>query len=165
MGVYKIGEKWYVDFYHDGRRLRKVVGSKKDAQNALITLKADQLRGEFGFIRERKIRFEEFGMDYLNYAKINKKSWRRDETSLENLMHHFKGMHLLKITPKHIEDYKGERIKQVKPATVNRELALFKFMFSLAKKWKLVDENPVKEVKFFHEQKIEMRILQPYLAC
>jgi integrase len=50
-------------------------------------------------------------------------------------------------------------LTNVKPASVNRELACLKFMFSLAKKWKLVDENPVKEVKLFQEQKIEMHIL------
>lgn len=159
MGVYKIGKKWYIDLYNEGRRVRKVVGSKKDAVNAITVVKADILRGEYKLKRERKIRFDDFAKEYLEYAKVNKKSWRRDETSLKNLMNHFKGMHLLKITPRHIEDYKRERVKQVKPATVNRELALFKFMFSLARKWKLVDENPVKEVKFFQEQKIEMHIL------
>jgi len=159
MGVYKIGKKWYVDFYYDGKRIRKAVGSKKDAENALIAIKADILRGEYKFKKESKIRFDDFAKEYLEYAKINKKSWRRDKTSLDNLMHHFRGMYLLRITPRHIEDYKKERINQVKPATVNRELALLKFMFSLAKKWKLVDENPVKEVKFFQEQRIEMHIL------
>ena len=48
---------------------------------------------------------------------------------------------------------------RVKPATINRELACLKHMFSLAIKWKMADENPVKEVQLFQEQQIEMRIL------
>jgi len=159
MGIYKIKNSYYVDFYADGRRIRKAVGSRRDAQNALVAVKADILRGEYRLKRERKIRFEDFSKEYLEYAKVNKRSWRRDESSLKNLIPHLKGMLLSKITSRHIEDYKKKRIEKVKGSTINRELICLKYMFSLAKKWKLVDENPVKEVKFFQEQKIEMRIL------
>jgi len=159
MGIYKIKNSYYVDFYHEGRRVRKAVGSRRDAENALSAVKADILRGEYRFKRERKIRFEDFAKEYIEFAKVNKKSWRRDETSLKNLKAHFKNMLFSKITPRNIEEYKKKRIEEVKGSTINRELALLKFMFSLAKKWKLVDENPVKEVKFFQEQKIEMKIL------
>ena len=48
---------------------------------------------------------------------------------------------------------------KVQPATINRELACLKHMFSLAKKWKMADENPVKEVQLFQERQIEMKIL------
>jgi integrase len=85
-------------------------------------------------------------------------------------------MLLSKITPWHIEEYKKKRLEgeiklppepgskkrtdwKVKPATINRELACLKHMFSLAIKWKMADENPVKEVQLFQEQQIEMRIL------
>jgi integrase len=86
-------------------------------------------------------------------------------------------MLLAKITPLDIEGYKAKRINgeiklkpkpgasrlrtdwRVQPATINRELACLKHMFSLAKKWKMADENPVKEVQFFQERQIEMKIL------
>ena len=125
----------------------------------MIAMKADILRGEFKFKRERKIRFEDFAKEYLEYSKVNKKSWRSDKVSLNRLVPFFKGMRLSKITPRLIEEYKRERVDQVKSASVNRELACLKFMFSLAKKWKLADVNPVKEVKLFQEQKIIMKIL------
>jgi integrase len=45
-------------------------------------------------------------------------------------------------------------------ATINRELALLKHLFSLAMKWDYVDSNPVKGVKFLKEEMKE-RILTP----
>ena len=160
MRIYQRGQNWCVDFYHDGKRTRKKVGSKKDAENALAAVKIDILRGEYRFKSESKIRFEDFAERYLEYGKINKKkSWTRDRWSIENLKSCFNGMLFSKITPLHIEDYKKKRLEKVKGATVNRELACMKTMFNLAKKWKIVYENPVTEVKFLAEQKFEMQIL------
>lgn len=162
MRVYKRGKSWYLDVNFEGRRKRKKIPgarTKSDAQAALVATKTDILRGEFKFKQERKILFEDFAREYLEYAKVNKKSWKSDQTSLSKLKSFFKEMRLSKITPRLIEEYKQERIQKVKPASVNRELACLKFMYSLAKKWKLADENPVKEVKLFQERKIEMRIL------
>ena len=163
MGVIrKIGKNWYVDIYHEGRRIRKKVGSKKDAENAIIAIQADIFRGEFKFSNNRRIKFEKFADEYLNkYSKINKRSWKRDESSLKNLLPYFKEMILPKITPKHIEDYKKLRLEKVKPPTVNRELALLKNMFTIATKWRYFDgENPVRQVKLFQERELEMRILK-----
>lgn len=100
MGIYKVKDSWYIDFYADGRRIRKAVGAKKDAENALSALKADILRGEYRFKKDSRIRFEDFAERYLEYGKINKKrSWQRDRWSIENLNSHFKGKPFSKITP------------------------------------------------------------------
>jgi len=100
MGVCKVGNKYYIDFYVDGRRVRKAVGSKRDAENALAAVKADILRREYRFKRESRISFEDFAERYLEYGKINKKrSWQRDRWSIENLNSHFKGKLFSKITP------------------------------------------------------------------
>ena len=160
MRVYQRGQIWYVDYYYDGRRIRKKVGSEKDAENALAAIKADILRGEYRFKKDSRISFEDFAERYLEYGKINKKrSWQRDRWSIENLNSHFKGKLFSKITPLQIEDYKRKRLEKVLPATLNRELACLRHMFNLAKKWKVVYENPVNEVKFLQERKIEIRVL------
>jgi len=158
--IRKIGKKWYVDYYFDGRRIREVAGSKKDAELALKAAEVDALRGKLLFKRERKITFENFAeKEYLEHAKVHKKSWdRSDRVYLNRLIPFFKGKILCRITPKLIEDYKRLRIdeykkrnktKKVKPATVNRELACLKRMLNLAKKWGYIDENPAKDVDFF----------------
>lgn len=160
MGIFKKKGKYYIDFYVDGRRKRKLAGtSKRLAEIKLAAVKTDIERGEYRFKKERKIMFKKLAVDYLEYAKANKKSWYSDEINLKNLKSHFKDMLLSKITPKDIEDYKIKRIEQVSPATVNRELACLKHMFNLARKWKMTDDNPVHEVKFFSERKFVWHIL------
>ena len=160
MGVYKVGNIWYIDYYCEGRRVREPASKRKaEAEEMLEARKTDIKRGEFRLPGKRKIKFEKFAQEYMEYAKLNKRSWMRDEISLKHLLPHFKGMPLLKINPKHIEDYKRKRLDKVKPATINRELTLLKFMFSLAKKWKYANENPVKEVKFFQERQLVIHTL------
>lgn len=159
MRIYRRGETWYVDYYFAGRRTRKKVGGRRDAENALAAVKADILRGEYRFKAERKIRFEKFAEEYLKYAKANKRSWAREEIALGHFNPFFAGKLLTRITPKDIEDYKQKRLEKVKPSTINRELAQLKFMFNLAKKWKYANENPVKEVRFFQERQLAMRTI------
>ena len=162
MRVYKRGKSWYLDVNFEGRRKRKKIPgarTKSDAQAALVATKTDILRGEFKFKSEKRILIEDLAKEYLEFAKVNKKSWRRDQASLKKLIPFFKGKLITKICAREIEAYKKKRISEVSPASVNRELACLKFMYSLARKWKLVEENPVKEVNFFQEQQIEMRIL------
>lgn len=168
MGVYKVKgkgkeETWYIDFYVDGRRVRKAVGNnKKDAENALTALKADILRGEFRFRKDQRIKFENFANgEYLSYIKINKKSWKRNVSSLSSLIPHLKGINLSKISPKNIEEYKKKRIEQgINPRTVNRDMLCLNHVFNIAKKLGCFDgENPVKEVQYFPERPGDMRIL------
>jgi len=160
MAIYRVGNIWYIDYYCDGRRIREPASKKEaEAREMLEARKTDIKRGEFRLPSKKKTSFEKFAIEYLEYAKINKRSWNRDKVILGHLAPHFKGMTLPKINPKHIEDYKRNRLKKVKPVTINRELALLKFMFSLAGKWKYINENPVKGVQFFQETQYIMRVL------
>jgi integrase len=158
--VRKIGETWFYDVYIDGVRERKAVGpNKRDAEDELERIKGKALSGEYRAGRRRKVRFESFADEYIKHAKPNKRSWKRDEVSLNSLKPFFKGLYLFKISARKIEEYKRKRLEEVMPATVNRELALLKTMFNLAIKWKLIYENPVKAVKSLQEPKHKYRIL------
>jgi integrase len=166
MGIYKKQgkdnkETWYIDYYADGRRVREAIGSKTAAKGALAARQVDILRGEFRFKKEKKIRFADFAKEYLEYAKVNKRSWQRDESSLKRLLPHFKDKLLSKVGFQDIEDYKTARLKDgVQPATINRELICLQAIFTIAKKkGKLDGENPVKGIKSLEERKLEMKIL------
>ena len=100
---------------------------------------------------------------YLEYSKVNKrhKSYLRDITSTNALLMFFRGKLLTEIHPFLIERYKKERLGAVMPATVNRELACLKNMYTKAKSWKLAKENPVKEVKMLKEEPKDVTILSP----
>ena len=84
----------------------------------------------------------------------------RDRVSLKHLLAAFPD-YLSVITPKAIEEYKSQRLQKVKPATVNRELALLKHMFTKAIEWAYVKENPAKGVKLLREPPGRVRYLTP----
>jgi len=68
----------------------------------------------------------------MEYAVVNKRSWERDSRSIKILSGRFAGMKLIAITFLLVEKYKGHRRESVGPATVNRELAYLKHMFTKA---------------------------------
>ncbi len=165
MAIYKVkgkkGDRWGIDFYDNGQRIKKIIGNRKDAEHALHLLKADSLRGELKMIRKSDMSFEQLCEKYLEYGQTNgKRSQERDEYSIKALMTRFKHLKLTQINPMMIESYKKERLEEKKKsATINRELSCLRHMFNLACKWKIIRENPMQYVKLLKEEKYKMRIL------
>ena len=60
-----------------------------------------------------------------------------------------------------IEKYKADRLQRVTPATVNRELACLKFMYTKTIEWGYVKTNPAKKVKLLKEPPGHLRYLKP----
>ena len=125
--------------------------------------KAEVVQGKYKFVKKdmQEISFPEFSDDYLkNHAIPTKRpsSVKRDKVLVLNLKKFFGNMKLSKITREHIDQYIAERKQEttrkkelVRPATVNREVALLKNMFTKAIDWGKVTENPVKGLKMLHE--------------
>ena len=160
--IYKRKERgtWRIVFFDRGKRYREDYPTKETAKKMLIIREEEVLRGKYNFeMEQHSPKFENFVRDYLEYAKINKRSWIRDKQIIQHLLTHFEGLKLSQIFPDMIEAYKMARTKQVSPATVNREVACLKHMFNLAIKWKKTSINPVKEVRFFREEKHNLRWL------
>ncbi|MDO8524919.1 MAG: site-specific integrase, partial [Candidatus Omnitrophota bacterium] len=59
-----------------------------------------------------------------------------------------------------VERFKIDRAKDVKPATVNRSLAVLKSMFNRAIVWDKASNNPCKAVKLFKENNQRLRFLE-----
>jgi integrase len=129
------------------------------------------------------IAFSDFAAKYLDYVRPHKRSWQRDAAILRmHLVPAFGPKLLHAITVREIEDYRAKRLKAVrivkegkpvtiKPSTINRETAILKHMYYLARRWKYAVENPVCEVDFFPEPNEIVRYLLPdalealYAAC
>jgi len=95
------------------------------------------------------------------HARVNKKSYRQDEIIVKKLKNHFGDVALAAIQPQGLEGYKATRKNYVKEATINRELAVLKTLFSKAILWGYASRNPVKEVSLFKEERTPIRILTP----
>ena len=111
MGIYKVKDTWYIDYYCEGKRIREPASKKEaEAKEMLEARKTDIKRGEFRLPSKKKIKFEKYAEEYLEYAKINKRSWERDRVIIGHLMPHFGDMSLTRINPRHIENYKRIRL-------------------------------------------------------
>jgi len=165
MAVFKKGKNWYIDYYFKGKRKRKKIGpSRKLAEQVLRDVQAKIVRREFlGILEEKRILFEDYAREYLDYSKANKAplTFRRDRLSVDYLTRAFQGEYLFEITPRMIEEYKAVRLQKVGPATVNRELACLKNMYTKAIQWGYVRANPVKEVRLLKEPPGRLRYLRP----
>lgn len=180
--IYKRGKVWYIDYWANGERIReRSGGSKATALEELGTKTSDIKRGNLGFIdkkREGAVLFSNFAKEYLRIKAASpkpKRSLRCITGSMKNLKAFFGEMHLAKITPEEIERYQSKRLgdkignlkdpqkpsRNVKGASINRELATLRNVFNVARKKKVFyGDNPVSEVFFFPEEKRRHYILR-----
>jgi len=163
MGVYKKGKNWYIDYYFKGRRKRKKIGpSKKLAEQVLKDVHVKIAKGEYlGIHDKKKILFEKFCRQYLDFSKANKanSTHQREKFSVAQLISAFKGRYIFDIKPRMIEKYKASRLEKVAPATVNRELSCLKHMYTKAVEWGYLQANPAKTVKLLKEPPGRLRYL------
>jgi integrase len=174
------GRRWQIDFNCRGHRINRIVyGDRRHAEDEAIRIKADILAGRFIPVKE-KGRHQEDGSfsahadEFLkSYSKQRKKSWTRDEISIENLKDFFAGMNLADVTSRDVERYMakrsadqdkrvkepGEETPTISHSTINRELACLKTMLEKAVEWGKLKENPARKVKKFREEKQGERIL------
>jgi integrase len=163
--AYKRGKCWYATAYDRGRRVYVKAGpSKKVAEQIERDLKTKIVKGEYlGIYDEKRVLFRDFIPRYLAYSQANKRpeSASRDARSLKALAESFGDRYLAEITPEPIEAHKERRLQTVKPATVNKELATLKHLYTLAMRWRYVNRNPVREVKLLKEPPGRLRYLLP----
>ena len=164
MGLFLKRGNWWIDYYADGRRVRRMIGPNKTlALNVLRKRKVEVAEKRFLNVKkEQKIRFDEFADYYLElHSKVNDKAWKKfDRYNIKLLKEYFGGKYLCEITPEMIERFKTERIKTVTPATLNRNLACLKSIFNKAIEWGKVEHNPMKKVKLLKENNRRLRYLE-----
>ena len=71
MGVFKKNNKWWIDYYFNGERIRKPISKlKKEAEKALIKINSDKLHNRYAIPKNEKIKFSDFSMKYIKeYSK------------------------------------------------------------------------------------------------
>ncbi|MCH7518063.1 MAG: DUF3596 domain-containing protein [Candidatus Dadabacteria bacterium] len=143
MGVYAKGNRWYIDYYVNGKRKREVVSipekdpstiTLRDAEKALSIRKAEIAQGKFDIAKTQKpVKFEKLIEAYLEWAYENLKAPIAARTACKNLLSYFGGKNIYSLSLWEIEKYKSERKKQGrKPETINKELGALRRMFNLA---------------------------------
>jgi integrase len=152
-----------VERSYNGKRYRKSAGrTKRDALLKLGRI-VERIKAEesCGIAASAPRTFSEYAMEYLAFikAEMAHENYLRESYKVKTLVSTFGSMTLDRITTIMIEQYKLQRRSQVKPASVNRELALLKRMYSRAIDWGYCQKNPARKVELFREPPGRIRYL------
>lgn len=168
MGVYKKNNKWWIDYYVYGTRIRKPVSkSKGEAEKVLLKIKSDMLMNKYAIPNNEKIKFSEFALRYIrDYSIPSKRSYKSDIHLMKKLVEYFGDMNLDEISNYHWEQYRKVRITEkaryrndlISTTTVNREGALLRSLLNKAVQWGHLGFNPISKMVMFKEEPKE-RIL------
>ena len=119
MSIYLRGKNWYIDFTFKGQRIRESIGpSRKGAEKVIAKKKAEIAENKFLDVRKDPdpITFHEFGKEYLQWARANKKpsSHDRELSTMRRLDMVFGNKAIQEITPWQIEQWKAKRKEAIK---------------------------------------------------
>ncbi len=110
-------------------------------------------------------KLSEYVEQYIKYARDirQKRSWQRDQISLNHITNAMGSYNLSEITPDKLIQYQGKRLDAGrKPRTVNLELACLKRLYNIARlQNRYQGDNPVTQVKFLEQSYGSDRILTP----
>ena len=157
---------------HGKQRQHKIGDSKSlsfdKARQAAQVLRSRVVLGDSP-AEERKIKrailtVAEFALErYMPFVKGYKKSWDSDDSYLRNhVLPRFGSHHLDQVSQQEVvEFHHAMRAKGYALATCNRMLVLLRYMFNLAKKWKLpgADFNPTIGVPMYEANNARERYL------
>lgn len=174
------GPYWY-KFTFQGQLIRRSSGvyNAKDAADIAAAYRTQLLKGEVGLEKPKTIpTFSAAMKEFLDWSETanaaHPNTHKRYVTSSKPLLRYFANTRLDRIESSEVEKYKTWRSRQKKapagkstrpargakslrPATVNRELACLKHLFSHNDN--LVPQNPVCKVKFLDEDNLQLRVL------
>jgi integrase len=147
MGLYRRGKIFWFSIMQNGKRIQVSTLSDNRKLAERIYAKALMDMQEGVWFEKQKAKSVTFGEMVEKYLQKYHRS--RDEHSVKKLLPVFDSYTLAEITTEMISDYRDERLKTVKPATVHQELSLMRRMFNVARReWKWTKDNPVADLSF-----------------
>jgi integrase len=125
---------------------------KKQKVSTRCTYKVDAVKFLQGFKRDeyeqrrknKRKGLSEFLVEFLSYAQgtFSKRTVAIYKATVRNFALIGGDLPLTAYTPQHLDSFKTERQKTVKPVTVNIELRTLRAFFNTAVRWKLLDRTP-----------------------
>jgi integrase len=143
--------KWQARIIRNGHpTIAKTFLTRQDAEKWARSLEIEIDRGTYiNKSYAEKTQFKEILQKYLNDVAPQMRSADSQAIRVRKLMKHpIAEVNMAQLSPKHIADYRDERLKVNKPNTVIRELAILSSIINHARReWALNISNPVTMIK------------------
>ena len=189
MALYKHGKTWWMSFQYKHQHVQKSTKcqNKRDAETVERAYRTQLAKGEVGIIAKPVAPDFSGAVDgFLEWARTEHRAKPNTIRSYEStsvaLKKFFLDKRLNTIDSGDVEKYKEWRSRQttrprskkldarkkiactlkptiLRPATVNRELALLKIIFNFYIRRDILIKNPVSRVRFFAEDNCQMRVV------
>jgi integrase len=141
------GRIWHVKYWHRGKEYAESSGSsdRRVAEKLLKKRLGERESGKFHGTKQERVTYEQLkGYIRDDYTKNDLRSISTLDARFIHLDAAFAGMRAVDITPGHLHRYQSaRRAAKAGAATVNRELACLRRMFSLAAKLEALTTVPV----------------------
>ena len=143
--------KWQARIIRKGHpTIAKTFLTRQDAEKWARSLEIEIDRGTYiNKSYAEKTQFKEILQKYLNDVAPQMRSADSQAIRVRKLMEHpIAEVNMAQLSPKHMADYRDERLKVIKPNTVIRELAILSSVINHARReWALNISNPVTMIK------------------
>jgi len=152
--ITKRNGKWFVQVRRHGHSLSKTFTQKKDAETWAKQLELELERQELPQNPKEKLKGITLGQlveRYKSQVSPRKKSCKNEQIALDAFLRHdLCKKPVAGITASDFAAYRDERLSEVQPATLKRELTILQNVFEIAKKeWGMpLKTNPVAELGF-----------------
>ena len=167
---YVHGNRWFSNFYYEGRRVRKAFAPghvpKREAIRLQNALETDLNRGKREFLRKQRANFQAAAEEFIRVVvETDYKPGRNRATAknrIQALVRRFGKRHLEDFTPWFFERFKADRTKEdVLPGTVNRDIQMTRAILNRAADWGWITASPAARVKLLKGEGPRSRVLSP----
>lgn len=141
--IRKYRDGWRAEVQRNGRRMSKVLPTKREAQAWALEQEAKAAEVRHGWHT-----FAEAAERYEREITTKKKGAKWERSRLASMVGHFGGIRLGEMDAPHIAGWRDTRLKTVTASTVVRESNLLKHLLKVARdEWRWMERDPFKGVK------------------
>jgi integrase len=159
--VYLRGGTWTIGYTVGGRRVREAIGSNRQTAEAVLKKRIVEAIEDRHFNKRNvgRVPFSEFAETYMQRCTALLKSAKSEGDRVRFWIREFGNRPIGQITRAELQDWQARKRQTCKPATVNRMMCRIRHMFNRAVDWELLDQSPMKGIRFMHENNARLRYL------
>jgi integrase len=159
--VYLRRGTWNIGYTVGGRRMREAIGSNRQMAEAVLKKRIVEAIEDRHFDRRNtgRIQLSEFADIYMDRCISVLKSIKTERIRVQYWKRTFGTRPIGQITLSELQDWQAQKRTINKPATINLMLGRLRHMFNCAIEWGMLDESPLRHLRFLQMNNARLRYL------